>query len=256
MTKIRDLYEYIDSFAPFRSAMSFDNVGLLVGDGEREVTKVLISLDITRETVAEAAALGAELIVSHHPVIFEPLRTLAPGDVPYELAKVGIAAICAHTNLDLSESFGVNTCLSAAVGIEQVRGMDVLPELGVPQWFLGELSTELDPEEFAGLVKKTLSAGSVRYTKGREAIRKVGLLSGSGGDALAAAARAGAQAFLTGELGHHEFLLARALGVTAVEAGHFATEAVVVKPLCEKLAAQFPNVVFQTSDEREPVCFL
>ena len=118
MTKIRDLYEYIDSFAPFRSAMSFDNVGLLVGDGEREVTKVLVSLDITRETVAEAAALGAELIVSHHPVIFEPLRTLAPGDVPYELAKVGIAAICAHTNLDLSESFGVNTCLAAAVGIE------------------------------------------------------------------------------------------------------------------------------------------
>ena len=256
MTTIRDIYEYIDSFAPFQSAMSFDNVGLLVGSGENEVGKVLVALDITPETVSEAAAFGAGLIISHHPVIFNPLRTLSEKDVPYLLAREGIAAICAHTNLDMSQTFGVNLALAEKVGIRNLCGMDVLSETGAPQWFLGELVEEMTPDAFAHEVKRKLNAGSVRYTEGKNPVVKVGLCSGSGGEYLENAYRAGADAFLTGEMRHHEYLIARSIGITAVEAGHFATEAVVTAPLCAKLSAYFPDVVFKPSEEREPVRFL
>ena len=256
MTKVREIYEFMDSFAPFGSALDFDNVGLLVGGGEREVEKALVALDITHQVVAQAIAFGAQLIVSHHPVIFHPLKSLRPNEVPYLLAKAEIAAICAHTNLDLSEEFGVNRCLAETIGIDNLRGMDRLPESGVPQWFLGELPRKLSAEAFAALVREKLSAGSVRYTNGGGTVKTVGLLSGAGGDFLENASKAGADAFLSGEIGHHEFLLADALGIAAVEAGHFDTEIVVVKPLCEKLAARFPNVTFKTADEKPPVCFL
>ena len=256
MTKVREIYEFMDSFAPFGSALDFDNVGLLVGGGEREVEKALVALDITHQVVAQAIAFGAQLIVSHHPVIFHPLKSLGPNEVPYLLAKAEIAAICAHTNLDLAEEFGVNRCLAETIGIENLRGMDRLPESGAPQWFLGELPRKMPAEAFAALVKDKLSAGSVRYTNGGGTVKTVGLLSGAGGDFLENAAKAGADAYLSGEIGHHEFLLANALGIAAVEAGHFATEIVVVKPLCEKLAARFPNVTFKAADEKAPVCFL
>lgn len=99
MTKIVDIYNYIDSFAPFDTAMDFDNVGILVGDKNAEPTRAIVTLDVTDEVVAEAKEKSAQLIISHHPVIFNPLKRLSADSVVYKLAQSGISVISAHTTL-------------------------------------------------------------------------------------------------------------------------------------------------------------
>ena len=255
MRTVEEIYNWLDKLAPFRSAMDFDNSGLLAGSPVQQVSKALLSLDITREVVEEAASVGAELILSHHPVIFDPLRRISEKDPAYWLARYGIAAICAHTNLDMAP-FGVNTCLAERLGLVNVRGEGILPETGAPSFFLGELPEELPPEAFAALVKESLSAGSVQYTRGNEKIRLVGLCSGAGGDEAQAAFALGAEAFVTGEVKHHQFIAAKALEKTLVAAGHFATEDVVTEPLKARLQADFPDIWFVKSKSfTDPVCY-
>ena len=121
MARICDIYDIINSAAPFDSQMAFDNSGLLVGDRVTEVTRALICLDITREVIDEAAAMNANLIISHHPVIFDPIKSMSSRDPAYLLAKNGIAAICCHTNLDISPVCGVNAALANRLGLKNVR---------------------------------------------------------------------------------------------------------------------------------------
>lgn len=124
MKTVKEIYKIIDNIAPFDTSMDFDNCGILVGDVNAQVKKVLIALDITPEVVNEAVDLGAELIISHHPVIFKPIKRLMSNDVPYMLANKAISAICAHTNLDMSNP-GVNTCLAERLGIKNTTPLSV-----------------------------------------------------------------------------------------------------------------------------------
>lgn len=119
--RIQNVYEVIDWAAPFASAMDFDNAGLLVGDPDQPVSRLLIALDITPDVIREAADCGAELIVSHHPVIFHGLKSLPTFHPVWQLASRGIGAICAHTNLDKAQHIGVNEALAAALGLQHVR---------------------------------------------------------------------------------------------------------------------------------------
>lgn len=240
--KIREIIEYTETFAPLNTAMDFDNVGLLVGSADAEISCALVALDITPEVIVEAKACGAQLIISHHPVIFRAIKSLDAGDIPYLLAKNGIAALCLHTNLDLSPSFGVNTCLADAVGVKNysfAEGECLLT---------GELDVEMSNREFAENVKKALSCKGLRYTQGEKRVKKVSLCSGSGGDLAPLASQLGADVLLTGEIKHHDILEANRLGIAVVDAGHFKTEDIVIEPLCEKLRAQFPSVKFIRSE--------
>ena len=149
MKTINDILNYFEEFAPCATQMSFDNAGLIVGDKCTAVSRVLVALDITEDVVNEAESLGCELIISHHPVIFAPIKRLSPSSVPYMLAQKGISAVCMHTNLDLGEKFGVNICLADALGVKN----PVLSELGECM-FTGELESETDIHDFAKLAKK------------------------------------------------------------------------------------------------------
>ena len=238
-----DIYAYIDSFAPFHSAMGFDNPGLLVGDYSTPVKTVVLSLDITPSVVREAAELGAQLIVSHHPVIFNPLKRLDSHSVSYLLAQHGIAAICAHTNLDMAVG-GVNSCLAERLELTNVRMLKEYEASGLPEALVGETSRVYSPEEFAVFVKSTLHCDGLRYTNGVRDITKVGLCSGGGADMVYPAAEYGCQAFVTGESKHNILLDAENMGVTLVDAGHFYTEDVVILPLLNKLKKRFPDLYF------------
>ena len=123
MASVQEIYEYINSFAPFAEALDFDNPGLLVGDGGQTVETALLALDITAPVVEEAVQKGTQLIVSHHPVIFAPLRKLKKNSVPWLLAQHDLSAICAHTNLDMASDSGVNVALSQALGMVNCRGI-------------------------------------------------------------------------------------------------------------------------------------
>nr|WP_319488368.1 Nif3-like dinuclear metal center hexameric protein [uncultured Caproiciproducens sp.] len=243
-----DLYDYIDSFAPFRSAMSFDNPGLLVGDREMSVTSVVLSLDITPPVVLEASQLGAQLIISHHPVIFNPLKKIDTGSAPYLLAKYGVTAICAHTNLDMAAG-GVNACLATHLQLQNVRMLSEYETSGLPEALVGETAGEYAPAAFAGFVKEVLGCDGLRYTDGARAITRVGLCSGGGADLVYAAAEYGCQAFVTGESKHNILLDAENMGMTLVDAGHFYTEDIVIQPLMDRLKEQFSNVSFTKSKQ-------
>ncbi|QNK41489.1 Nif3-like dinuclear metal center hexameric protein [Caproicibacter fermentans] len=243
MTTTGDIYRFIDGFAPFRTAMSFDNPGLLVGDENTEVTAAVLSLDITPEVVLEASGLGAQLVISHHPVIFHPLKKLSTNSVPYLLAGSSIAAICAHTNLDMAPG-GVNDCLAERLRLKNVRMLRENSACGLAEALCGETDREYGPREFAEFVKNALGCEGVRFTDGKKRITSVGLCGGGGAEYLYDAAQAGCQAFVTGECKHNILLDAESLGVTMVEAGHFETEDPVIPFLMQKLGERFQDVRF------------
>lgn len=238
MITVKDIIEFTESFAPVCTAADFDNCGLLVGCGEQEVTKAVVALDITPQVVKEAIEKEAQLIISHHPVIFNPLKKLSADTVPYILAQSGISALCLHTNLDIAREDGVNICLARALGLSDIR---IFPEEFV---CLGELCETLTTEAFAQLVKDRLHADCVCFTKGTNPIKTVGMCSGAGGDMYHSAVALGADVFLTGEAKHHEYLEAEATGVPMVVAGHFFTEDIAMPVLAHKLADKFPEVDF------------
>lgn len=245
MTKISDIFSFIDSFAPFDTAMDFDNVGILVGDNNAEISRCLVALDITKDVITEAKKLGAVLIISHHPVIFEPIKALSITSVPYMLAQSGISAICAHTNLDMA-SFGVNSCLANALNLKNLEALSYYDSKRgpLPMGFLGSLGRDFTCEEFAEFVKNSLECTGVRFTDFWKRIRKVAVCSGAGGDLINMAINKNADAFVTGEIKHHEVLLAVQNEVCLVEVGHFKSEDVVILPLIKKLAERFKDVEF------------
>lgn len=238
MSKIKDIIEFVEGFAPLSLAMDFDNVGLLVGDSDTEVRTAVVALDITPEVVNEAAENGAQLVISHHPVIFEPLKSIDSSSVVYRLIKNGLSALCLHTNLDLSPDFGVNTCLAEAVGVR--NGSFVGDEC----LYIGELESELENRGFALNVKEALNCGGLRLTMPDKRVKKVALCSGSGGDLAPLAASLGADVLLTGEIKHHQILDANAAGIAVIDVGHFKSEDVVIAPFTEKLKKKFSDITF------------
>lgn len=242
MTKINDILNFFESFAPCENAMDFDNVGLLVGGKNTGVSKALLALDITKDVVLEAKQMGCELIISHHPVIFTPIKNLEKDCVPYLLAQNNISAICMHTNLDLSTEFGVNTCLAQAIGVKKTALADCGECL-----FVGTLENELPIDEFALTVKKRLDCKGLRYTDVKSTVKTVAISSGSGGSNIFDAAAIGADVLVTGEIKHHEINAANELCIDIIDAGHFKSEDIVILPLANKLSDNFSDITFTKS---------
>ena len=238
MTTIRMIEEYAKTIAPYELACDWDNIGLLVGGADGAVSRALLALDITPAVVNEAKELDAQLIISHHPVIFEPLRALEPDTAPYLLAKYDIAALCLHTNLDRAEQ-GVNTALADALELKNIRFF--------PDDYLltGEPCQPMAAKDFAVFVKERLDAPSVRFTDGT--VTRVAVSSGGGGGGVELSGQYGFDAFVTGELKHHQYLYALEHGIAAFDAGHFCTENVIIRPLRSVLADRFPDVEFVVS---------
>lgn len=242
MTKIKDIMSFFEEFAPLDTAMDFDNSGLLVGSADTEISDVLLALDITPEVVLEAERLGCQLIISHHPVIFHPIKRIDTTSVPYMLAARNISALCMHTNLDLSVDFGVNLCLAEAIGAKNTRLCEVGECL-----FLGELEEELSMEKFAENVKISLGCNGLRYSDCGKKVKKIAVSSGAGGSNVYDAKSVGADVLVTGEIRHHEINDAFFMGLAVVDAGHFKTEDIVISPLCRKLSAKFNDINFTKS---------
>ncbi len=227
---IRDVTAFMETLAPAMLAEEWDNVGLLVGDADAMLDTVAVALDVTPEAIAFAKEQGAQLIVSHHPLIFSPVKRLNAPSALYQLAVSGIAAFAAHTNLDAAVG-GVNDVLADALGLVDVQ--EAFDGIGR----IGTLREALSPSDFALLVGERLQT-AVQLREGVGVIRTVALVSGAGGDF---AAQAQADAFVTGEIKHHEWLeIPRSM--TVIAAGHYATENVVVDPLCTRLSEAFPTL--------------
>ncbi len=241
MIYVRDIYNFLNDIAPFDASLSFDNCGLLAGNYKNSVSKVLLALDITTDVVKEAQAIGAELIISHHPIIFKPLKNISFNSAVHLLCKFEINAICAHTNLDVAKE-GVNYCLAKKLKINSLEPLCY--EENQPLGLIGTLNESMSCTEFAQHVKNCLNCKGLRYTNIYKTIKKVAVCSGSGGDFVKEAYFKGADAFVTGEIKHSQILEANELKLAVVDAGHYKTENVIISPLAEKLKEHFRDISF------------
>ncbi len=249
---VLDVMKALDEIAPFNTAEDFDNVGLLVGEKNSKVLNVLICLDLTKNVLKEAILKKAELIVSHHPVIFNPLKKVLKKDLVFELISNNISVICAHTNLDRAD-FGVSSLLANAIGLLDVH--ELQESMGFGR--VGMLKNPLDSISFAKYVSKKLGT-VVKFSKSSKKINKVAVVSGSGCFLIKAAQKAGVDAFVTGESKHEVFINANWQDFCFVDASHFATEKIFSKPLAEKLKEKFKlsGVNFFAVEEESPYGFV
>lgn len=265
MATVREIYQYLDGLAPFSLQMDFDNAGFLVGRGDRTVDKVLVSLDITEEVVAEAAQLGCQLIVSHHPVIFFPAKSVTDatpdGRILLSLVEHNIAAVCAHTNLD-AVCGGVNDALARKLGLTNIEQLkqDGVDSSGRP-YGIGRVGNTagvpMYAPAFAAFVKETLGANGVRFVDARRPVRRVAVGGGACADMLKDALALGCDTFVTADVKYNGFLDAKALGVNLIDAGHYPTEQVVVPVLAKWLADGFAKVeVLTTQTHKEVFSYL
>lgn len=255
MATVEEISRYLDSRVPYATKMDFDNVGFLAGTADREVKRVLCALDITDQVIAEGAKLGAELIVSHHPLIFHALKQVRSDDLAgrkiLALARNGMSAICMHTNLDLAAG-GVNDALIAALGVADARPME--GEAAMARY--GTLPSPVSLAEFLSSTKKALGANGLRYVDSGRRISVVGCCGGSGGDYMEAALAAGCDVFVTADVRHDRFLAAGELGISLIDGGHFSTENVVVPRLRALLLEGFPELeVSLTQVQTQPEQF-
>jgi dinuclear metal center YbgI/SA1388 family protein len=220
MLTVKAVYDWVDGFAPFQSAEDYDNVGLLTGRLIAPVTRILTALDCTMEVAEEARRLKAELILTHHPLMFHARKNLREddpeGQVLCALIRSHIALISAHTNLDRAPG-GINDVLTQLFSLEGMRGEGFLR--------CGELPSQITAGELRDLASRLLKAPVRLYGSQDMQIKTLAVGSGAYDEGFEEAATLGAQAYLTGEVRHHNALSAVAQGMVLLEGGHYATEA-------------------------------
>ena len=254
MATVADILKYIESFAPPYMKESWDNVGLLCGSRSTPVTKVLVALDPFEHVCDEAAQWGAELIVTHHPIIFQPLKSVTDstsiGRSILKLCRYGIAAINAHTNLDCTPG-GVNDVLAETLGLTEIQVISPngTNEEGLPYGLLrcGNVPQQ-SLEDFLPQVKTALHCDGLRYVDGGKPVRKVAVGGGSCAGAMLEALDADCDTFVTADVKYNQFWDAKELGLNLIDAGHFYTENPVVAVLAEKLQAAFPDLEVKISE--------
>lgn len=244
MAKVKDFYGYLNSIAPFETQEDWDNSGMLVGDMNVEVKKAAVVLDITHEEIKKAKAIGADLIISHHPVIFNPIKSVTKGSVPYELVACSINALCCHTPLDIADG-GTNDSLAELLGINVTRADDPILRLGTVE--------PTTAQELAGKIANTLNT-KVRYADAGKTIKRIAICTGAGCSLIEAAGEI--DAFITGDASHHNFLDCVQAGITLIAAGHYETEIIVVPVLVKKLQAQFPDIEIIDIKQENPIKFI
>lgn len=247
-TSVRELKEWMDAWAPWETAEPWDNAGVLVESGAA-VTGVVCCLDITAGAVAFAREKGCNTLLSHHPVIFHPLKALSAGQPAVLAACAGMNAVCAHTNLDKAPG-GVCDLLARAIGLADVRP-------GGQFCRVGEWPAAGTAEELARQVGAALGT-AVQYTRALACrpVQRVAVVSGAGGDLYGEALALGAQCLVTGEAGHHDFLDAAAAGLPLIAAGHWATERLIAGELARRVGRDFPGLPVFVYEEPAPAVWL
>lgn len=253
---VREIYDYLNSIAPFNTAVH-DNVGLLTGGMDREVKRICTCLDITNPVIDEAVKEGADLIVSHHPVIFDPLRSIRPESPVYRLIHNDISAIAMHTNFDMAEG-GVGDALLELLGFEAVDGdLEPVHPNGLGFGSVCELDFAFTPKALAEHCKKALDLDGVRYTPIDREIRRVAVCSGAGGSNIWHAIDRGCDALITGDIKHNIWIDAINQNFVLIDAGHFGTEKCASHRLAALLSRRFAEItVFTAEHDTEPCAYI
>ena len=247
--KVKDIIKVLEEFAPLSIQEKWDNSGLSVGSPESEVTSVLLGLDCTPELVDEAVACGADMIVTHHPLIFSGLKKISPEDpvgaAVIKAVKAGISVYAAHTTADKVIS-GVSGAMAARLGLENVSILDP-EEGGTGLGVIGSLPSPLTAAEAIAYVKDRFSLKTVRVSRpigGR--IGKVALCGGAGSSLIGRAVAAGAGLYITGDISYHHFFTGG--NFMLMDIGHYESEKDIVPILFSLLKKNFPNFAVRMTE--------
>ena len=255
MATVSEIYSYLDTLLPRSLSCEWDNDGLMVsGNKNAEVKTILFTLDITMQAVEYAEKIGAELIISHHPLIFKGIKHVNGEDITSKkvirLLQSGISAMSFHTRLDAAEG-GINDMLAEALELTNVEKFEA--EEGLESR-VGELKKEMRFEEFCHYVKEKLGAPDLLASKGGETVSRVALLGGAGKDAVFSAMATGADAYLTGEAGYHALLDAMEMGFSVITAGHDFTENGFSAYFRKVLGEKFEGLCFEENPVKCALC--
>ncbi len=259
------ILEFLEDWAPQSTKLEYDNVGLLIGNKDKEVSKVVACLDVTSKVADEAITLGADLIIAHHPLIFRKLSRITSSDaigaLIYRLIRNDINLIAAHTNLDAAPG-GVSFVLAEKLGLQNTRFLR-MDENGDPAdtretgfGVIGALPQAMDVQEFLAHVGDRLGSEGIRYSGSPEWVKNVAVCGGAGSFLSHEALRQEADAFLTADLKYHDFFTESA-SFLLVDAGHYESEVPVVGALCDRLRDRFPEIeVHSTRVNTNPVNYV
>ena len=249
MNTVKEIFEKLCEIAPLDLQLEYDNAGFLIGRADAPVERALLSLDATAEVAEEAIELGVQLIVSHHPVIWNAMKSvtdLTPGNKKLlRLMENKIAVISMHTNLDIAPG-GVNDVLISLLGAQNEGAFD---EEGCGR--RGSLEKPMAMAEFLALCKEKLNTGGLRYHDAGRPVQHIAVLGGSGGSNLTGAWKAGCDTYVTADVKYDVFLLARELGINLIDGDHFCTENPVIPVLADKLRKEFPETEFMISKRHD-----
>jgi dinuclear metal center YbgI/SA1388 family protein len=223
--------------------MEYDNSGLLVGSPRQQVTGVLTCLDVTQEVVDEALSHQLNMIVAHHPIIFQKLARINPddatGNILYTLIRNNILIYAAHTNLDAAMN-GVSYVLAETLGLSDLSFL--APESETTGFgVVGTLSEPMSADAFHAHVASSLGAKHIRSSGSAQHISRVAVCGGSGAGLIGAAKAAGAQAYVTADIKYHDFFHGTE-EFFLVDAGHYETEFPAVDRMRERLSGAFPEL--------------
>ena len=240
--KVKDVTQVIEGFAPLSIQEKWDNSGLCIGSPDAPVSSVLFGLDCTPELVDEAIECGADMIVTHHPLIFSGLKKISPddmvGEAVFKAIKAGISIYAAHTNADKVIA-GVSGAMAAKLGLKNVEVLSEDGE-GTGLGVVGELPEPMTAQQMVEMVKERFALKTVKASKPVEGeITKVAMCGGSGGSLISAAKAAGAQLYISGDISYHNFFTPE--GFMLMDIGHYESEIEIVDILFSLVKKNFPT---------------
>lgn len=250
MVRVKDIFHYLSELAPLELQMDFDNSGMQAGHIDQPVSKAVLALDVTRDVIEEAAEENAQLIISHHPLIFGGIQSVCDSDpltgsLLLMLIEKGIAAISMHTNLDIADG-GVNDVLLCLLGAEREA---VLDSDGCGR--IGTLASSVCLGDFLTSCASVLHTKGLRFYDAGRPVRRIAVMGGSGGGSLRTAFEKGCDTYVTADVKYNQFLEAAALGINLIDGDHFGTEDPVIPELARKLREKFPETDFMVSKKHK-----
>ncbi len=254
--QLDSILNVLQQLAPLEFAESWDNVGLLAGNRNREIARAMTCLTLTATTLEEAIREKVELVICHHPIPFKPLSKITDdtttGQLLLQAIEAGIAIYSPHTAWDNAKT-GINQQLAIILGLEMVKplqpfSLSVSSDESLGMGRYGRLSTPLTVDSVMERIRVAIPTIRSRHTHGtNHGIAKIGIVCGSGGSMLGLVARRGCDALLTGEANYHQCLEAESLGIALLMIGHHASESFAMKDLASQLQALLPNLQVTTS---------
>lgn len=260
MIKVNNIIKEMELLAPTYLKEDFDNVGLMVGDKNKEVKKVLLALDCTLKVIEEAKKENVELIITHHPLIFKRPSSITTdtlqGKKIIELIKNDISLYSSHTNLDSVEN-GLNDTIVSILGFDNFKILEKNKrddKAGLGR--IVSLNESIQLEDLISKIKKSLNINNLRVVKGKDKVNKIAIINGSGQDFIGKAIALGADCIITGDTTYHFASDYKEMEISILDVGHFASEQITFFNVMENLKEKFKDVEFITSTvEEDPFSF-